>query len=490
MNQYINNRITKLLLFMGVMAVSCNPGDFGTLNVNPNEPSEANTAALLTAAQTSLPGGVIGQGTILTVSYPNLYVQYLSDKQYTENSRYSTIGFNYGSIYTGPLDNLQLIININSDSATAKEAQVYGSNENQIAAATILKSYLFLHLTDRFGDIPYTEALKGRENFRPAFTPQQEIYYDLFEKLKEASDMIDPSGTIEGDIMFGGNMEQWRIFGNTIRLVMALRLSEVDEQKGIDEFNDAFNDGVISSNDENVVYNYEEDNNHDNPWEDAFETRLDFAISEPFANTLLDLGDPRIEVYADPAAASGTYVGMPYGVSESEAGAVANSSISFLGEQMRQQTSPTYIYTYAQVLFSLAEAAHRGWIGGGDAAAADYYYDAIKASWEQWGVFNQASFTTYIAQTEVAYTPGTAMQKIALQKWIALFLNGYEAWAEWRRLDYPVLEPAPASLNPEGIPVRQAYPAFEATLNSANYNEAVNRMTGGDDLNTPVWWDK
>ena len=157
---------------------------------------------------------------------------------------------------------------------------------------------------------------------------------------------------------------------------------------------------------------------------------------------------------------------------------------------MRQQTSPTYIYTYAQVLFSLAEAAHRGWIGGGDAAAADYYYDAIKASWEQWGVFNQASFTTYIAQTEVAYTPGTAMQKIALQKWIALFLNGYEAWAEWRRLDYPVLEPAPASLNPEGIPVRQAYPAFEATLNSANYNEAVNRMTGGDDLNTPVWWDK
>jgi len=82
------------------------------------------------------------------------------------------------------------------------------------------------------------------------------------------------------------------------------------------------------------------------------------------------------------------------------------------------------------------------------------------------------------------------LQKIGTQKWISLFLNGYEAWAEWRRLDYPILTPAPANLNPGGgIPVRQAYPAFEATLNQANYNEAVQRQ-GEDDLNTPVWWDR
>ncbi len=489
MKKYINKMFGSSLL-AGLMVISgCDPGDFGNMNINPNQPAEANTASLLTAAQTGLIGGVIGQGTILTSAYPNLYVQFLSDKQYTENSRYSTVGFNYGAVYTGPLDNLQTIININTNPETAVDASQFGTNENQIAASTILQSYLFLHLTDRFGDIPYTEALKGRENFRPSFTPQQEIYNDLFEKLKASADMIDEGSTIAGDIMFGGDMGRWRIFANTIRLVMALRISEVDAQKGAAEFADAMNDGVISSNAENVTYNYLQDNNNDNPWEDAFETRLDYAISKKMADTMNLLDDPRRWVYANPAAATGTIVGMPYGISESEAGGVANSAVSFLGDALRTQEAPSYIYTYAQVLFSFAEAAHRGWIPGGDAAAAGYYNDAIKASWEQWGVFNQADYNAYIAQPQVAYDASRAIPLIGFQKWIALYLNGYEAWAEWRRLEYPRLAPAPTSLNEGGIPVRQAYPAFESTLNKENYDAAVSRQ-GADNLNTPVWWDK
>lgn len=490
MNRTINKIYGKALLLLAVAGVGCNPGDFGDLNVNPNEPSESNTAGLLTAAITSLPGGVIGQGTVLGSAYPNLYVQFLADKQYTENSRYSTVGFNYGGIYTGPLDNLQLIININTDPETASEAERFGSNENQIAAATILRSYLFLHLTDRFGDIPFTDALQGRENFRPSFTPQEVIYDSLFVQLKRASDMIEEGETISGDVLLNGDMSHWKIFANTMRMVMALRISEVDPAQGQTEFNAAMNDGVITSNAENIVYNYIADNNFDNPWEDAFETRLDYTVSKPFADTLLSLNDPRIDVYANPATATGTVVGMPYGIPESDAGAIANSNVSFLGDAMRQQTSPTYIYTYSQVLFSMAEAAHRGWIPGGDAAAETYYNDAIRASWQQYDVYDQAAFNAYIAQPRVDYTAGTALQKIGTQKWISLFLNGYEAWAEWRRLDYPILTPAPANLNPGGgIPVRQAYPAFEATLNQANYNEAVQRQ-GDDDLNTPVWWDR
>jgi len=194
-------------------------------------------------------------------------------------------------------------------------------------------------------------------------------------------------------------------------------------------------------------------------------------------------------VYANKATASGTYVGMPYGVSESEAGAIPNSNVSFLGDALREQTAPSYIYTYSQVLFSLAEAAKRGWIEGGEAAAADYYNQGIQASWEQYGVFNQGSFSSYISNPKVAYKPAIGLQQIALQKWISLFLNGYEAWAEWRRLDYPILNPAPASMNPGGIPRRQGYPSFEATLNQANYNAAVSRQ-GADNLDTPVWWDK
>src|SRR6476620_11848004 len=179
MKRTISKWLMATTIVTGILATGCHPGDFGDLNVNPNEPTEANTAALLTGAITGLPGGVINQESILSSAYANEYVQFLSDKQYTENSRYSTIGFNYGPIYTGPLDNLQLIIKLNTDSSTAVAAQQYGSNENQIAAATILQSYLFLHLTDRFGDIPFNEALLGKENFTPTFTPQQEIYDSL-----------------------------------------------------------------------------------------------------------------------------------------------------------------------------------------------------------------------------------------------------------------------------------------------------------------------
>jgi hypothetical protein len=485
-------KLINILTYTGLIAVlslpACDPGDFNDLNVNPNEPAEASTAALLTSAQRALTGGVITQSTLLTSAYPNLYVQFLSDKQYTENSRYSTIRFDYGGLYTGPLDNLQLIIELNSDPLTAPNMTPNGSNANQIAVARILKAYIFLHITDRFGDIPYFDALQRRENFRPKFDTQQAIYDDLFKELKEAVAQMDGGATVSGDILFNGDLDQWRIFANTMRLVMALRLSKVDATKGETEFNAAMSDGVISSNDENVVFTYLNDDNNDNPWQDAFQTRLDYAISEPFENLLSAVNDPRLAAFANKASATGTFVGMPYGLSQEDAGTYANSSVSFLGNAMRQQTSPTYIYTWSQVLFSMAEAAHLGWIAGGEAAAADYYNDAIAASWEQWGVYDAVAFATYIVQPTVAYSSANAMERIGTQKWISLYLNGYEAWAEWRRIGFPELDPAPASLNPGGIPRRQAYPSFEATLNKQNYDEAVGRM-GSDDLNGRVWWD-
>lgn len=466
---------------------------FEDLNRNPNEPSAPVTSALLTAAQTGLitQGSTIGQATILPVSYPALYVQQLSDKQYTENSRYSTTSFNYGAIYTGPLDNLQTIIKINSDPETAVDASKNGSNANQIAVARILKAYIFLHLTDRFGDIPYSEALKRTENFKPKFDSQKDIYTDLFKELKEANAQMDGGTAVVGDLLLGGDMDHWKIFANTIRMVMALRLSKVDAATGKTEFAAAVADGVITSNDENIMYNYLADDNNDNPWQDAFETRLDHTVSKPFVDKLLAVDDPRLAVFANKAVATGTYVGMPYGLPEAEAGAIANSAVSFLGDAMRQQTSPSYIYTYAQVLLSLAEAAHLGWIPGGDVAAAGYYNDAIKASWEQWEVFDAGDYAAYVANPAVVYNGAKYAELIGFQKWVTLFLQGYEAWAEWRRLGYPVLTPAPASLNQGGgIPRRQAYPSFEVTLNTDNYNAAKTALGGTDDLNGRVWWDK
>jgi hypothetical protein len=146
--------------------------------------------------------------------------------------------------------------------------------------------------------------------------------------------------------------------------------------------------------------------------------------------------------------------------------------------------------TYAQILFSQAEAVKLGWITG-DAKAL--YESAIKASIEQWiGVTAEtpALITAFLAQPDVAYDDAKALQQIATQKWVALFYQGNEAWAEWRRTGYPVLTPAKNPLNPSGkIPRRMGYPNTEQTLNKVNYDKAV-ASQGADTQDTKLWWDK
>ena len=138
----------------------------------------------------------------------------------------------------------------------------------------------------------------------------------------------------------------------------------------------------------------------------------------------------------------------------------------------------------------MAEAAHLGWITGGAAAAEQFYKDAIKASWEQWGVFDQAAFDTFIAQDAVKWVGGEEIKRIHQQKWASLFTNGQEAWSEWRRSDFPVLTPSANPINPvsTGIPVRNGYPTTEPDLNGANY-DAVLAKIGKDNIDVRVWWD-
>ncbi|MDX2287170.1 MAG: SusD/RagB family nutrient-binding outer membrane lipoprotein [Bacteroidia bacterium] len=471
------------LFMVALVAVSCDPSDFGDMNKDPNNPSDPLPPALFSSAMRDI-------GSIPTAFVGPLYAQQLSEKQYTEESRYRTINFDYAFWYTAPLANLQKLIELNTSEETKLLASAHGSNSNQIAVARILKAYVFLHLTDRWGNIPYFEALKGSDDFEPAFTSQEEVYNDLFKELKEAAAQIDGGAGVSGDLICGGDMAKWEKFANTLRMVMALRLTKVNPTKGQAEFNAAVTDGVLDSNDDNVYFQYLNDAANENPWNTRFDTRLDYCVSNTLVNYMKPLADPRLEVYANPALGAGEIVGMPYGISNADAGAVTNSSVSFLGAAMRTQDAPAYLVYYAQVLFSMAEAAKLGWIAGGDAQAEQFYKDAIKASWEQYGVFDQTAFDAFIAQPAVAYTPEAALEKILTQKWVASFLTGYEPWVEWRRTGFPALAPAPAPMNPSGlIPRRQAYPTWEATLNGTNY-EANETAQGPDNQDTRSWWDR
>lgn len=481
-----------MVTLMTVLMVSCD--DFGSINDDPNNPTQVRTELLLTNAQRSV-SDVVG------AFMGNLWVQYLAETQYTDDSQYANTEANFNGWYTGPLRDLEEIIRINTNEETKDEAAVTGgSNANQIAVARILKAYFFQLLTDRWGMVPYSEALQGRDNFSPAYDSQSEIYADIITELKQAVAQMDGGAGVSGDILFGGDMDQWALFANSLRARASLRLADVADDVEVDpaaEFADALDDGIIE---EDVFYPYTTDPNNENPWYTRFRTRTDYAISDVIADYMKGLDDYRLTVFANPApdvdnedgvVTLDEIIGMPYSIED--AGDVTNDAISFPGSAIGaggpgvgQADAPLPIITVAELNFAQAEAVERGWITG---VAEDYYYAGIEASWNQWGVYNTTDFSDYIAQNDVLYNTAAWQERIGFQKWIALFPLGYEGWSEWRRLGYPVLEPHEFALNQSGeIPVRFVYPSTESQINGASYNAAVEAQ-GPDTPDTHLWWD-
>lgn len=202
-------------------------------------------------------------------------------------------------------------------------------------------------------------------------------------------------------------------------------------------------------------------------------------------NNLQANNDPRLPKFGDKAG-DGLYHGQAYGVINTNF-----SSMSLLGAAMRKPESPVYFYTVAEVQFALAEAVKLTWIPGTDADAELYYLAGIKASMQQFGVYTDAAYAACITSPGVVYSPAKALELIGTQKWVALFLNGWEAWYEWRRTGFPkLLPPANAQTRDGQIPRRHGYPSGEALLNKQHYDEAVQRIGGPDDLSSRVGWDK
>ena len=493
----------KLFIVLLIMGAGCTKFS-DDININPNLPTKTSNAQLLTSAINGIPP-VIEAPTGL------LYAQHWSEKPYTDASRYTIVNYDFYGIYSGALENLQTILN--SESFNVNE----GSVNNQKAVARILKAWFFWHMTDRWGDVPYFNALKGKENFSPAYDRQKDIYYDLMKELKEAAAQIDNGNGVTGDIMYGGNMNNWKRFANSMRLLMALRLSKADAAKGKQEFADALNGDVFTDNSQSAVFVHLADANNQNYWYYVVnvQNRPWYWASKTIVDYMKPLNDPRLKIFAD-VNGSGAYNGVPYGLDGNAVGTIPSSSVSFIGVHVRTQNAPTYITTYAQVLLAIAEANKLNWLPGGDAEAQSKYVAAIEASVRQW---NRVSFQTYnnntdkqvekvpysatdkgdttglaayLAQPEVAYNGTEALKKIAYQRWLHLYMNGYEAWAEWRRTGYPVLTPAPNNGNIP-IPRRQAYPVKEQNINGDNYRSAISAqpgLSGKDDLNGRVWWDQ
>ncbi|MCF8714601.1 SusD/RagB family nutrient-binding outer membrane lipoprotein [Joostella atrarenae] len=458
---YINTLL--IALFLG----SCSNFD-EDINTNPNVPSQASGMQLIAQAELYLPGlSSSPQGEFMS--------QYLSETQYVGTSLYPQQSTSFYGWYQGPLADLEAVLT--SDNLSATEGPI----DNQLAVAKILKAYFYWNITDRWGDVPYSEALQGQENFTPVYDSQQSIYTDLFAELKEASNMI-VSGDLSNDIIYDGDVNKWKKLSNTIRMLMALRLSEVDAATAKAEFVSAVNDGVFTSNDDNLFFQHLAEANNQNYWYGQIvnQNREWWALTESLVAEMKPVNDPRLPVYGNPARNSGEYVGLPFGEEEN----IGTEEYSLLGDDIHAQDAPVYLVTYAQVLFAMAEASELGWIGND---TQSLYESAIENSILQWTGSTDA-VADFMMESGIAFDDSMAIEQIATQRWVHLFMFGYEAWAEWRRTGFPDIMVSP---NGAEVPNRLSYPDNEAFNNEVNYNDAIQTQFGGENtIYGELWWDK
>jgi hypothetical protein len=353
------------------------------------------------------------------------------------------------------------------------------------AVGTILKMWIMQAVTDLWGDAGYSQALLGRDSppeMTVVYDTQEDIYNGILSELSGAVAMISPSGPkiTNGDLLYGGDMNAWRLFANSLRLRAAMRLSEVAPTLAAAEVASAISAGVFTSSTDKAVLHFVDNGVDVHPIFGYERNRDDHSISATLVDTLKALADPRLPVYARPNQA-GEYVGTLNG----DMSDPPLTQVSRIGTYFSSAATPAVIMSYAEVLFLRAEAAERGWVAGN---AGQLYAQAITAAMTDLGV-SGTNITAYLAQPRVQYAGGQAgLKQIWLQKWISLFGNGPEAYAEWRRTGIPELQAGPDAINDGHIPVRLPYPDREKSLNREAVEAAIARQ-GGATINTPVWWN-
>ncbi|OYV71526.1 MAG: hypothetical protein B7Z72_06755, partial [Gemmatimonadetes bacterium 21-71-4] len=499
-----------------VGATACNNDNITNVNRNPNAPTSAPAGAVFTQATANAVGRFLGRGP-LDLRGTEWVAQQLAEVQYPDEDRYarlqasSTAG-TFNAAYTAELENLKKVV---AQGQAAGQPGVWGP-------AAVLQTWAFGYMTDVWGDIPYTAALTGDSiggSLTPAYDAQKDIYASFFKTLSAVSSALasDPAtdpGLGSADPIYGGNLTAWEKFANSLHLRDAMRIVNVDPTTASAEIKAALSGpaGVFASNADNATLAWPGDGVFDNPWADNFAGRDDHRMSQTMMNVMLGLNDPRISVYAQPTvcfsapsttgcpANTPAYVGMPNGLDASTAGTYFNTSsrpgavfypgataYGFYGGGGKSY--PSNIMTYAEVAFTQAEAAERG-LGGLTASQASGFYNAgITASMNQWGVTDPVAIATYLAQPTVAYQGGTAgLTQIATQKWLALYSDGTNAWAEWRRTCVPsTVKAGPAAII-NYVPRRFEYSTTELSTNAANVNAAIARQ-GPDNFGSRMYWD-
>ena len=505
--------------------------DFEEINTNPNRPQQALPTALFNGS-TKLFLKNTRNYTTSGMMFRS-WMQYSAQDTYTKESRFLYRDYAGDYLWRYPYQvagGYKDIIDLNTDPKTKELMTTYGKNENQIAAARIMMAYTFALLVETFGDVPYYsygspnperfQALQLNEYISPVYATQKEIYTDLLKELKEAAAQIVSDSYVfkEGDYIFE-TPDKMRRFANSLRLRLAIRLKDVQDaelralaQQNINELKDGT--AVMQSESDTVELQFDSDDTNPAPIYNEYfvRNRVDYSPSNSFVQLLKgqrgNFGvDPRLQKYFAPKGLTkyqardgrytesnniNDYVGMPYGLDESMADFQFKSgvAVSFFSSRILQPNYAEVFMEYSEVCFLLSEA--NGWDN-------TWYKKGVEASMKKWGV-DDAKITSFLATI-----PAANEENVLTQKYIALYMNPNEAWAEYRRTGYPhtlikVNEETDLNIPTEAgqtkyrfeslvadltdIPERLFYPVAYKVINEANYQEALKSMQMTTDILT------
>ena len=402
-----------------------------------------------------------------------------------------------------------LVSAINTTKTDANRTNLYHS-------ARIMRAYASMVLTDSYGDVPYFQAgLAFIDNTTlPVYDSQESIYKDVLKELDEASAALDATKPINtSDVLFGGNVPQWKAFGYSLMLRAAMRLSKVDPATAQQYVGKAVTGGVIQTNGGSAIVR------HTTLYVNAVSSALNgseannYFLAKPFADYLFSKSDPRLSSISvryvgaksgpDQTAAKANSTpslqrGMPMGFDNGTivAKATADGLASFYDYSQLDRTrmgslaAPFFLVSNAQTKLLLAEAAFRGWTTG---SVIVLYAEGIRA--------HMADMATYSASSAIAaaaidayllanpLSVGNELRDINEQYWIASFLNAPETFANLRRSGFPVLTTNPYPGKTVTTVRKITYPDSEYSINVKNINDAIAKQ-GGDKIDTRVWWDK
>lgn len=517
-----NTRLSLVLVCTGILLSTCTK-KFDEINTDRNSVATIGSAELpflfARAQKEATPS--IWNYQIAQNLFADQYAQYIANTATYFPSdrlviRMDWVGAAFNPIYTDVVPQLQTIF------ATADPASA------EYALANILWVQVFHKVTDYWGPIPYFNA--GVPAKSVPYDPQDKIYDDFFKRLAAAANVLKgkltekPYGDF--DLMYKGDARKWLKFGNTLRLRLAMRISKVDPARAKTEAEAAVADGVLTESPAEDAYVLRSVTGDDNNGLSIMSDWNEFRMSASMESVLKGYADPRMPVYFLPAQRTGTYEGLRNGLTATQLTQDinkpdANSHVGArwaspaFGGNANYLSTPQNVMSVAEAYFLRAEGALLGWNMGG--TAKDLYEAGITNSFKQWGITDVAVITNYINSANTPIAPNDYLnsppltnvpvrwvagninvqrEQIALQKWLAMFPDGQEAWADIRRSRALKLYPVANSDNPD-LPNpgtqwirRIPFLASERQNNAAEVEKAVNLLGGPDKITTPLWWDK